>query len=81
VGAAVDALRGVIVSWYINGQRVAGEHLDAVGLNQHVDHERTPGLALAIRAVAAMREQRLVRQAVADRAAGTAALASDAHRR
>jgi hypothetical protein len=37
--------------------RIAGQQLPAVGLDQHIDHERTPRLALAGQAVAAVDEE------------------------
>jgi hypothetical protein len=59
VRAAVDPLGAPVVAWHVDRLRLAGEQLDAVGLDQQVDHERTPGLALAVQAVAAVHEHRL----------------------
>ena len=45
---------------------LAAQHLDAVALDQQVDHERAAGLPLAAQAVAAVHEEGLGRQPVAD---------------
>jgi hypothetical protein len=81
VGAAVDPLHAAVVARHVDRLRVAGEHLDAIGLDQQVDHECAAGLALAVPAVTAVREERLVGEAIADRTAGTATFARDAHPR
>jgi hypothetical protein len=56
-----------------DGLGLAGEELDAIRLDQDVDSERAPRLALAVQAVAAVDEQGLGRQPVADGPARAAA--------
>jgi hypothetical protein len=52
----------------VDGDRLP-RHLDPVALDQEVDHEGAAGLPLAAEAVAAMDEQRLRREPIANRAA------------
>ena len=61
--------------------RLAGEQLDAVGLDQQVDHEGAPRLPLAVQAVAAMDEERLGREPVANLTARAASCEPNAHPR
>src|SRR5208282_2488603 len=70
----MDDLRPAARGWRRNGLGLAHELLDAVGLDQRVDHESAAGLPLAIAAVAAVDEHRLRREPVAHPAAGAAAL-------
>src|SRR5206468_5241829 len=71
---AKDLLRAPVVAWRVHGLRLARKQLHAVGFDQQVDHERAAGLPLAVQAVAAVDEERIRREPVANRAAGTAAL-------
>src|SRR5262249_51124126 len=71
--ATEDQLRAAVVPRRLHRLRLAGEQLDAVGLDQEVDHERASSLPLAVETVAAMDKERLGGQPVANRAAGTAA--------
>src|SRR5262245_47190598 len=64
--AAEDALRAAVVAGHIDRLWLAHEQLDAVGLDQQVDDERAAGLPLAVEAVAAMDEERLGREPVAN---------------
>src|SRR5262249_54784504 len=73
LGTAIDPLRAAVVARQVDRVRRAGQELDAVGLDQQVDHERAARLALAVQAVAAVRDERLIRQPVADRATRAAA--------
>jgi hypothetical protein len=59
-----------------NGDRLqlSGEELDSVGLDQDVDDESAPGLPLTVQAVTAVDEERIGREAVANRSAGATAL-------
>src|SRR5215213_10203993 len=57
-----------------DGLRLAGEKLHSVGLDQDVDHERAARLSLAVQAVAAVDEEGIGREAVANGAAGTTAV-------
>jgi hypothetical protein len=76
---APDSLGAPVVARKVDRLRLAGDQLDPVRLDQQVDHERAPGLALAVQAVAAVCEQRLRREPVADSSAGAATLACFAH--
>src|SRR5207248_1240582 len=58
-GAAEDALRTAVVARDVDRLRRAGEQLDAVGLDQHVDHECTPRLPLTVQTMAAVDEERV----------------------
>src|SRR4029079_15441174 len=69
---------GAVVARHVDRLRVAGEELDPVGLDQQVDDEGAAGLALAVQAVAAVDEERIRAEVVADRPARTPAFA-DAH--
>src|SRR6185437_4272582 len=79
--AAPDLLLLAAASRDGDGDRLLPEQLDPVGLDEDVDHERATGLLLTVEAVTAMDEERLRRQAVADRAArATAGQAGTRHR-
>src|SRR5689334_16190830 len=75
-GAAEDRLDAAVVAGNVHGPRVAGDELDPVGLDQQVDDERAAGLALAVQAVAAVGEEGIRRQPVADGAARAPAFAN-----
>jgi hypothetical protein len=47
--APPDALRPAVVTRHVHGLRLSREQLDAVGLDQQVDHEGAAGLALTDR--------------------------------
>ena len=64
---------------HVHGLWITREQLDPVGLDQQVDHERASGLPLAVQAVAAMGEERIGREPVANRAAGAATLTKITH--
>ena len=77
--APVDPLHAAVVARHVDRLRRARQELDAVGLDQQVDDEGASGLALAVQAVTAMREERIGRKPVANRSAGAATLTWDAH--
>src|SRR5207237_5446397 len=77
--AAVDPLVAAVVAGHVDRLRVAGEQLDAVTLDQHVDDEGASRLPLAVQAVAAMDEERVGRQPVANRSATAATFQCSAH--
>jgi hypothetical protein len=52
--AAVDALLAAVVAGNVHRLRLLAEQLDAVRLDEQVDHDRAPGLSLAVQAVAAV---------------------------
>src|SRR5262249_42035330 len=62
--ATEDQLRPAVVPRRLHRLRLASEQLDAVGLDQEVDHKRASGLPLAVEAVAAMDKERLGGQPV-----------------
>jgi len=78
--AAVDALHAPFVARDVDRHRLARQQLDAIGLDQQVDHEGAARLPLAVQAVAAMREQRLRGEAVANRPARARAVQPVGHR-
>jgi len=77
--APIDPLRAPVVARRVDRLRLTGEQLDALGLDDQVDHERAPRLALAVEAVAAVRDQRLGGEAVANRSAGATAFPGVSH--
>src|SRR4051794_2083582 len=83
--AAEDALGAAVVPRHVDRWWVAGEHFDAIVLDQHVDDERAARLPLTVAAVTAVNEERVRRQPVANAPAGAAALvttdSSHRHRR
>src|SRR6185437_7640493 len=70
---AEDELLAAVVARRLYGFRLAPEQRDTVGLDQEVDHESASGLALAVEAVAAVDEERIGGQPVANRTTGAAA--------
>ena len=57
--ASDDPLRAAVISRNVDRPRLTRGHLDAVGLDQQVDHKGAAGLPLAVQAVAAMDDERL----------------------
>ena len=78
--AAEDPLRRLGTAGDVDRHRVTREQLHSIGLDQQVDHEGTARLPLAVKAVAAVDEERVGREAIPNRAASAAALADCAHR-
>jgi hypothetical protein len=70
----VDPLLAAVVARHVHRLRPSGEQLDAVGLDQQVDHEGAARLPLTVQAVAAMDEERLGRQPIANGSAAAATL-------
>jgi hypothetical protein len=60
----VDPLRAPVVARDVDDVKVALEELESVGFDQRVDHERAPGLPLAIQAMAAVNDHRLAHEAI-----------------
>src|SRR5436309_2913745 len=58
-GAAMDVMRAAAVGGHGDDLEIAAPLLDAIGLDQRVDHEGASRLALAIMTVTAMDEHRL----------------------
>ena len=79
IGTAKDPMRPATVGRHRAGDRIAGQQLDPIGLDQRVEHERGAGLALAILAVAAMHEHRFRVHAVAQPAAGATSVQRVGH--
>jgi hypothetical protein len=69
-----DSLDTAIVARHVDRLRIAGGQVDAAGLDQQVDDESASGLALAVQAVTAMREERIGCESVANHSAGAATL-------
>ncbi len=66
-------MRASAVGRYRNGDGIARQQGDAVGLDERVEDKGAAGLALAIAAVAAMDEHRRRSEPVTQRSAGAAA--------
>jgi hypothetical protein len=77
--AAEDALNAPVVARSVDRLRIVGEEFDPVRLDEEVDDERAPGLPLAVKAVAAVNEERVGRQPVPNRSTGTASFALCGH--
>ena len=71
-GAAVDVVRTVLAR-HRHGYRLAAEQLDRLSLDDRVEYERAARQPLAVVAMTAVNEHRLVEELVADGSAGAAA--------
>jgi hypothetical protein len=71
---AKDLLGRAVVARHLDRLGLARRDLDAVSLDQDVDDERATCLPLTIEAVAAVDEERVARQPVADRLTRAATL-------
>ena len=71
-GAAVDVVRTVLAR-HRHGYRLAAQQLDRLSLDNRVEYERAARQPLAVVAMTAVNEHRLVDELVADGSAGAAA--------
>src|SRR5690606_31778127 len=72
--APIDVMGAATGSGHLDRHGRGRLDLDPVGLDQRVDDEGTPGLALAFEAMAAMNEHRPRRKPISHRSASTAAV-------